>query len=308
MECNSAEMAANYMNDLPYRTYGSNFVFGDGDNLQGRAVETTWHYSASFRDNDPEELKALYQGECYAIMMEDAVFRSDPAMDPQIRSVQTAANGPDGDPRTAGSYKNRYQGQADSIMVFKNAGIPIGHEEAEYISKSVAMEGSSLQVCVYANTDKELWVANSEITPGGDVIDACDGIYYYYDFSRFLPTVDISTNQGQYRVGDRMEVTLQLSNLGRASREDIFVYLEHNGNRYYLPDKTKDPKPLIKGKLFETGIQEQIVVFNETIPLFFPRGVSVWHVEAYEAGTGDLIDLGSEDILVKLLDEHSSLR
>ena len=300
MESTSAEEAADYMVTEPWRTYGCNFVFGDGFNFQGRAVETTCSLAAGFRDNDPLEDQALYEGECYAIKVQDAVFRADCAMDQDIREVQTCANGPDGDPRESGSYRNRYKGQADRIIAYRDQGIPIGMEETRRISREVAMEGGSLQCVVYANTDREFWCANSAII-GEVACDACDQEYVHYDFCRYLPTVDIETNKAFYGPRDRMKVTLKTSNMGRDSFEDIYIYLDYKGTHFYLPGLDPIRKPFDVGRFLEADVEEEEVVYDEDITWEIPRGTSHWRVEACDSESGDLIDLGSCGIRVRWL-------
>jgi hypothetical protein len=301
MESTSAEEAAWVMNDLPFRTYGSNFVFGDGFYGDGRAVETTWHHCAIFRDNDPKEDEALFEDECYAIKIEDAVFRADCAMDPVIRSVQTAANGPDGDPREASSYKLRYKGQADEIQYYRDNTIPIGKEEAQAISQKVAMRGSSLQCVVYGNTDQEFWCANSVIV-GNVPHDACDQEYVYYDFYRYLPSVDIETDQYCYGPFDRMTVTLVTNSSARRDLyEDIYIYLDYRGTHFYLPGLDPIRKPYDVNRLFPAGETGEEIVYDEDVSWEIPRGTMHWRVEAFDSESGKLIDLGSREIRVRWL-------
>ena len=299
-EAESATEAAEIMRDMPFRTYGNNFVFGDGRNLEARAVETTWHYAAVFEDNDPAEDEALYEGECYAIKIEDAVFRADVAMDQTIRSVQTAANGPDGDPRESSSYRNRYKGQGDRIIDFRDRGVLIGQEEAETISREVAMVGSSLQCVVYANSDLEFWCANSVIV-GDEVYDACDQEYFYYDYYSYLPNVDLEANGTWFGPFDRMEITLDTSNTGKDAYEDIYVYLQHGDQQYYLPDMTEERVPYEMDKFFEAGEVNEEVVFSNLVGWSLPFGWSTWTVEACEPETGRMIDVGCVPVYVRLL-------
>jgi len=300
-EAESAEEAAQTMCTWPFRTYGSNFVFGDGLNFQGRAVETTWHLAAPFRDNDPAEDEALYEGECYAIKIEEAVFRADCAMDPEIRAVQTAANGPDGDPREASSYINRYKGQADRIIAYRDNGVPIGKEEAETISREVAMEGSSLQCVVYANTDREFWSANSVIDHG-DVYDACDQEYHHYDFCSYLPTADLSVNGTTFGPYDRMTVTMDTSNRGEDVSHDLYIYLRHGDSRLYLPDLVEERTIFEKERFFEADDTDWEIVFDRTVGWGeLPLGWSTWTVEVVEPGTRRLVDMGCVPVHIRLL-------
>jgi hypothetical protein len=169
-------------------TYGSNFVFADGDG-HGFAVELNAGRFVAFADNDPNEDRALWRGEPYAVKMSDAVFRGDAAMDPVLRSLQDASAGPDGDPRATFSYQSRYKGQADRIAEFEKAGVRIGKEEAESISRDTASRTGSLQAAVYANTDRQLWVSYSRFLPDGSLQQAWQGEYHHIPFADYLPSI-----------------------------------------------------------------------------------------------------------------------
>ncbi len=167
-------------------SYGSNFVFAgagpdDGFSLEGNAREMDW-----FGANDPRESELKFNGESVNIPLTEAVFRADAAFSPRIRYAQNGANGPYGDPREANSYKKRYKGQSDMILDFESRGIKIGKEEAEKISRDTAMRGGSLQTAVYANTDREMWVAYSKIHEDGSVTQAYDREYQHVPFSKYL--------------------------------------------------------------------------------------------------------------------------
>lgn len=300
-EAYSAEEAAETMCVWPFRTYGSNFVFGDGLNFQGRAVETTWHLAAAFRDNDPAEDEALFEGECYAIKVEEAVFRADCAMDPEIRAVQTAANGPDGDPRESSSYRNRYKGQADRIIAYRDEGTPIGKEETETISREVAMEGSSLQCVVYANSDREFWSANS-VMEGGEVYDACDQEYFHHDFCSYLPTADLSANGTTFGPNDQMTITMDSSNRGKDVSHDLYIYLKHGDQKFFLPDLIEKRTLFEEDRFFEADETESEIVFDCTVGWGgLPIGWSTWTVEVVEPGTRRLVDVGCAPVHVRLL-------
>jgi len=169
-------------------TYGSNFIFADGDG-HGFAVELNARRFVAFTDNDPSEDRALWRGQPYAVKMPDAVFRGDAALDPVLRSLQDASAGPDGDPRATFSYRSRYQGQADRIAAFERAGVPIGKEEAESISRDTASRTGSLQAAVYANTDRQLWVSYSRFLADGSLQQAWQGEYHHIPFADYLPSI-----------------------------------------------------------------------------------------------------------------------
>ena len=147
--------------------------------------------------------------------MADAVFRGDAAMDPVLRSLQDASNGPDGDPRTTFSYQSRYKGQADRIAALEKAEVLIGKEEAESISRKTASRNGSLQTAVYANTDRQLWVSYSRFLADGSLQQAWQGEYHHIPFADYLPSIvessdhrleirgDESAPRGALRTDDR---------------------------------------------------------------------------------------------------------
>ncbi len=186
----SAPEAIDLFGSLGNRTYGSNFVFADAGG-NGRAAETTPKHFSVFTENDPKEDQARWNGELYAIPLKEAVFRGDVAMDPEIRAKQTASNGPSGDPRTAKAYRERYQGQGERIVAYEHAGVLIGKDQAEAISRETAMRKRSLQTAVYANTDRELWVSYAEFQEDGSVRQAYAGEYKHIPFASYLPTLEL---------------------------------------------------------------------------------------------------------------------
>jgi hypothetical protein len=169
-------------------SYGSNFVFADGEG-HGFAVELNADRFVAFIDNDHNENRALWRGQPYAEKMRDAVLRGDAAMDPVLRSLQDASAGPDGDPRSTHSYQSRYKGQADRIARFESAGIAIGRAEAESISRDTASRTGSLQAAVYANTDRQLWVSYSRFRDDGSLQQAWQGEYHHIPFAEYLPSI-----------------------------------------------------------------------------------------------------------------------
>ncbi len=166
-------------------TYGNNFVLADSTG-DGYAVETTPRHFSVFGPNDPREYEAMWNGEVYGIPLHEAVFRGDAALDPRIRKHQTASNGPDGDPREAGAYRKRYKGQADRIVAYEEAGVLIGKEQAETISRETAIRNGSLQAAVYGNSDLDLWVSYARVLPDGKIQQAYEGEYVHIPFAELL--------------------------------------------------------------------------------------------------------------------------
>ncbi|NLN94140.1 MAG: hypothetical protein GX130_12655 [Candidatus Hydrogenedens sp.] len=148
--CNLEE-ASELMNSVKH-TVGFNYVVADGDAGDARAYETTAHHMAVFGPGDPKETVE------YAIPIEDAVFRSDEAMDPLIRSLQDCANAP-GQPYGSNSYDHRYMGIATRIQE------RYGDIDADYaleILKATAMDDANLHGVLTNSTDREMWVAHAD--------------------------------------------------------------------------------------------------------------------------------------------------
>jgi len=133
-------------------TVGFNYVVADGDAGDARAFETTAHHIATFGPGDPKETVE------YAIPIEDAVFRSDEAMDPLIRSLQECANAP-GLPYGSNSYDHRYLGIAKRVQE------RYGTIDADYaleILKATAMDNANLHSVLANSSDRELWIAHAK--------------------------------------------------------------------------------------------------------------------------------------------------
>ncbi len=158
------------------RTVGYNYVIGDGDAKAARAFETTAHHCAVFTDNDPNETAE------YAIPIDDAVFRSDEAMDPTVRSLQNCANAPDL-PYGSESYDHRYKGIATDIQ--ENYG-QIDDNIALNILKDAAMRKASLHCALYNSTTREIWVAHAGSPELGKDAFAYKQPFVYYDLKKLF--------------------------------------------------------------------------------------------------------------------------
>lgn len=290
----SVDDAVDALRRSPQRTYGSNFVFADPGRTRGGvpaavAVETTASMIATFGENDPRELQALYNGQPYGIPMTEAVFRGDSSMDPAIRSRQTSSHGPTGDPRTASAYKNRYQGQADAILRREAAGKKIDAAEAIEITKEVAMPKNSLLCAVYANDDLELWVANARLLPGGGVSEALHEPYYHYSLDAYAPTATAVPDSTTLVAGDPLRVALPLETLGRGQTLDLVVRLETAGGTTELGRTA-------------VGLQTRTrttPILNLTVPAQALAGAGVLSVEVRETATGRLVDLSRVDVTIR---------
>lgn len=188
------------MQEMKTTTYGNNFVIADAGGHEdaadtGFAVEMTAKRFAYFTQNDARELELTYEGVSYGYPIANGVYRGDLSLDPTIRSHQRAANGPDGNPREAGSYVNRYKGQYDKIVEFEAKNVLMDKREAEYVSRETAMKNSSLQTAVYANTDRNLWVSYAKINDDGTVTQAYEREYINIPFYSYL--VDLALQNGE---------------------------------------------------------------------------------------------------------------
>ena len=272
------------------RTYGSNFVFADrgdtrGGQPRGIAIEVSQRDFAQFESNDPKEDLALWNGQPYAIKIPFAVFRGDAAMDPILRSRQTASNGPTGDPRAAGAYQNRYEGQGRRIQAYVNAGQKIGADECIEITKAVAMRRSSLQCCVYANTDLEVWVANARTDAAGQSYDAWTEPYRHYSLDDYAPVARAVPDRSTARLGESLHVAVPLETLGRGHGLDVRVSLDLGGSMTLVGRTTGVVLP-------DRGNATAIV--QVTIPSTLSNvGVGKLTAEVVEVGTTHVVDVAT---------------
>jgi len=157
------------------RTVGVNYLVADAKARRALAFETTWHRVRAFEANDAAE-----RGVSYARPMEDAVFRADTAMDPEIRDRQIASGGDPNRPgleNPAGSsaYDVRYLDQAAGLAAH------VGRVDgliAQEIARSIA-PSSNVQSVVFAWPD--LWVANAQGTT-----PAAQTTYHHLDVATLL--------------------------------------------------------------------------------------------------------------------------
>lgn len=140
------------------RTVGVNYLVADAKARRALVLETTSHRVRAFEANDAAE-----RGVSYARPMEDAVFRADTAMDPEIRGWQIASGGDPNrpgleDPGGSSAYDVRYLGQAAGLAAH------VGRLDgliAQEIARTIA-PSSNVQSVVFAWPD--LWVANAQDT------------------------------------------------------------------------------------------------------------------------------------------------
>lgn len=136
------------------RTRGYNYIIASAKQKKALALETTHSRFASFTDNDPEEKAG------YALKVENAVFRGDPAMSPEIRELQTASGGKPDKPGL-----EMPKGSAYEIRYLKHGRCVLDHygkitpQTAMEIAKTVA-PGSNIQSVVFAFP--EFWAANAK--------------------------------------------------------------------------------------------------------------------------------------------------
>lgn len=156
------------------RGVGYNYVIADGDVPEARAFETTANQFATFTDDDPAETCE------YAIPIDDAVFRADEAMSPDVRRFQRCANSYPNMPYGSNSYDHRYKGMADRIQAHYGK---IDSAIALDIVKAVAMKDTNLHSVLCSTTTREIWAAHAV---GKE--DAAKQPYTHFDLNKlFLP-------------------------------------------------------------------------------------------------------------------------
>lgn len=290
----SSDEAVQAFRAVSERTYGSNFVFGDKGDLRGGvpkawALESSAHYLAVFEDNDPKEDLALWNGpngpEPYAIKIPFCTFRGDVCLDPDMRRRSTGAGGPNGDPRNANSYRARYKGQSDRVLDYINAGTAIGAQELIELTRGVATRGGSLQCVVYANSDLELWVADSRRDPSGTK-DAFEEPYGHFDFDYYLPTIHASLDRPGYQAGDAQAITIATSTLGSDRDLELELSIEGPGGAVHFHTQGPARHPLA----FRRG-QSGAVTYGLDLPYGLPLGAYKLRATLVERGTSDLVDV-----------------
>ena len=139
------------------RTGGYNYLFADAAEKKAAALETTRRRCAVFwADQEGEKAR----DNPYAVLVPNAIFRSDWALDPEVRDSQWACGG---NPKRPGleppigskAYGVRYWGQGQLIRRFYGK---IDPETAMAIARAIA-PSSNIQSVVYAFP--EMWVANA---------------------------------------------------------------------------------------------------------------------------------------------------
>jgi hypothetical protein len=172
-------------------TYGNNFVFADATG-DGIALELNPLASDTFRAADPRELEQgrMSDGRIWAVPLQDAIVRADFSMSKTIRSHQTSARGPDGYPPHAGSYRDRYAGQIRRILGYESMNRDIGPREAMVISRATAdRRAGNIQLAVYANSDRKLWVSYAT-NNDGQLRQAFQNAFVLIPFDQMLESMD----------------------------------------------------------------------------------------------------------------------
>jgi neutral ceramidase len=137
------------------RTRGYNYVLTDAKAKEAVVLEATKDHLAIFWDEDAREKESPY-----ALILENALFRGDPALDPQVRDLQLASKG---NPKKKGlempagsAYEIRYRKQGELAQSHYGK---ITVETAQEMAREIA-PGSNIQSVVYAYPD--FWVANAK--------------------------------------------------------------------------------------------------------------------------------------------------
>lgn len=278
------------------RTYGSNFVFCDrGDTRGGQpkaiAIEYTQSHLVKFEPNDPREDLALWNGQPYAQKMPFTCLRGDVTLDPLLRSLQTASNGPGGDPRGASAYRNRYQGQLDGIKRYANAGQLIGAQEVIQIAKDCAMRRNSLQSSVYDNSDLEAYVAYARLAPAGP-IDAWQEPYHHFSLDYYTPSAKVVPDQATLARGRTVRVAIPFETLGRGRGLDVELSLEVGGVTAALGAGAR-------GTLYLQEKGRATLILQAEVPANLAQvGVGKLVADVYEAGTKELVEVATTPFTV----------
>ncbi len=135
------------------RTGGYNYLFADATAKKAVALETTHGHCAVFWMNQEPK-------DSFSVPVENAILRSDFALDPQVRDLQLACKGDPSkpgveSPEGSGAYDVRYRGQGLLIRHFYGA---IDPEVAMAIARAIAPR-TNIQSVVYAFP--QMWVANA---------------------------------------------------------------------------------------------------------------------------------------------------
>ncbi len=151
------------------RTRGYNYVAASAEERKAFVFETTHSHFAVFGDNDPNEKAG------YALRVPCAVFRGDPALDPEIRNLQIASGGkpdqPGLEPPTGSAFEIRYQKHGRLAEKYYGEITP---KTVMEFAKELA-PGSNIQSAVFAFP--EFWIANAD-----DGSRAADSEYHHFDF------------------------------------------------------------------------------------------------------------------------------
>jgi len=143
------------------RTVGFNYLFADAKAKRAVALETTRTEFAVFWSDQEQVEQEISPNQAYRQTVPHTLFRSDFAVDPKVRELQTASKGNPGRPGLespigSSAYDKRYKGQG--ILLSKFYG-QIDAEIAMGIARAIA-PSSNMQSVVYAYP--ELWVATAE--------------------------------------------------------------------------------------------------------------------------------------------------
>ena len=210
MNAKSASEAVVLFSKMNKVAYGSNFIFADaGDGADGShseafAIEASSREWSVFSPNDPRELFLKYNDQSVGLPIPYAIARGDLYLDLGLRSHQTSANGPNGDPHGSGGYDERYKGQIDRILAYEQQGVKISGAEAIKISQDTAMRDGNLINAVYGNTDRELWVSYARMNDDGTETQAYAQDYTHIPFYEYLSTVSRNSN-GSLRIDSYLD-------------------------------------------------------------------------------------------------------
>jgi hypothetical protein len=151
------------------RTKGYNFVVGSTAEGRALAFETNRERVAVFRDDDERE-----RSNPWAFPVKDAVLRGDWAVDPEVRSRQSAADGP-GDPSGSHAYRVRYKALGEALRA--GGATPLATPDVLALAQLSGRPSNNLVSVVYA--PEGLFFSYAEGS-----VRACDRPYVHVPWER----------------------------------------------------------------------------------------------------------------------------
>lgn len=152
------------------------------------------------------------------------------------------------------------------------------------------MRRSSLQCCVYENSDLEVWVANARIDAQGAIHYAYDEPYHPYSLDYATPTASLVPDATRFPPGHTLRVAVPLTTLGRARSLDLALT---------LTDAAGQVHPLATTGLVLPERGALTAALQVAIPAAAAPGQGMLGLDVLEAGTQDLVDVAQVAVTVQ---------